>query len=145
MAHKWPVLVAAMALAAASASANDTLSFQVIVHPGVQGDGISRASLSAVFMGKTSSWGDKTPALPVDLSTKSPIRQAFVSRVMGLSIGELQMYWLRRATRDRVFPPPIKNSDAEVLAYVAEHAGAIGYVGADTVIPEDVRVVAVLD
>jgi ABC-type phosphate transport system substrate-binding protein len=143
--HDWRTILAAIALAATSASASGAQEFQVIVHPSVQGTRITRANLSALFTGKTSSWGDKTPAMPVDQSAKAPVRRAFAVSIIGLSMGELQMYWQRRISTDRLFPPPIKASDQQVLEYVAANAGAVGYVGADTPIPEGVRVIAVVD
>jgi ABC-type phosphate transport system substrate-binding protein len=117
----------------------------VIAHPSVQGARITRANLSALFTGRTAQWGDRAQAKPVDQSAKAPVRRAFTASVIGLSMGELQMYWQRRVSADHVFPPPVKDSDQEVLGYVAATAGAIGYVGSDTVIPETVRVLAVID
>ena len=82
---------------------------------------------------------------PVDQSAKAPVRRAFTASVIGLSMGELQMYWQRRISADHVFPPPVKDSDEDVLRYVAATAGAIGYVGADTTIPESVKVIDIVD
>jgi ABC-type phosphate transport system substrate-binding protein len=130
---------------ATAASAGHTPSFQVVVHPSVKGTKISRASLSALYTGKASSWGDNTQALPVDQSARAPVRRAFTAAVIRLSLGELQMYWQRRVVADHVLPPPIKESDQDVLNYVAANAGAIGYVGANTAIPQSVKVIAVVD
>ena len=141
----WRAALAAVALAATTASASGTQEFQVIVHPSVQGTRITRANLSALFTGRTSQWGDKTQARPVDQSTQAPVRRAFTVSVIGLSMGELQMYWQRRVSSDRVFPPPVKASDEAVLGYVAANAGAIGYVGPETAVPDGVKVIAVVD
>jgi ABC-type phosphate transport system substrate-binding protein len=139
-------------LAAAAASlmparplASATQEFQVVVNASVRGTWISRASLTAVFTGKTDRWGDKAVAKPVDQSAKSPVRRAFTVAVLGLSLGEVQRYWQDRVASDRVFPPPIKSSDDEVLRFVAATPGAVGYVAAETSIPENVRVIAVVD
>jgi ABC-type phosphate transport system substrate-binding protein len=143
--HGWRTALAAVALAAATTSASGVQEFQVIVHPSVQGTRISKANLSALFTGKTSRWGDKSQVLPVDQSAKTPVRRAFTTSVIGLSLGELQLYWQRLVSTEHVFPPPIKDSDEEVLAYVAQNAGAIGYVSPDTTIPDSVKVIAVVD
>jgi ABC-type phosphate transport system substrate-binding protein len=144
-ARDWRVGIVTVALLAATAAAGGVEEFQVVVHPSVRGTKISRANLSALFTGKTSQWGDKTQAMPVDQSAKAPVRRAFTAAVIGLSMGELQMYWQRRVAADRVFPPPIKGTDQEVLGYVAATAGAIGYVSPDAAIPESVRVLAVVE
>jgi ABC-type phosphate transport system substrate-binding protein len=143
--YGWRTILAAVVLAAATTSASGAQEFQVIVHPSVQGTRISKTSLSALFTGKTFRWGDKSQALPVDQSAKTPVRRAFTTTVIGLSLGELQLYWQRRVSTEHVFPPPIKDSDEEVLAFVAKNAGAIGYIGPDTPVPDSVRVIAVVD
>ncbi len=145
MPKAWRLVLAAIALLATTALASGTQEFQIIVHPTVQGTKISKANLSALFTGKTSRWGDKAEARPVDQSARAPVRRAFTAAIIGLSLGELQLYWQKRIATDHVFPPPTKSSDAEVLGYVASHAGAIGYVAPDTVIPETVKVLAVVD
>ena len=140
------VLVLAITLMAGAApAANGTQEFQVVVHPTVRGTWISRVNLQALFTGKTDRWGDKTSAKPVDQSLKTPVRRAFTTSVLGLSMGEIQRYWQDRVAADRVFPPPIKSSDEEILGFVAQNPGAVGYVGPDTVIPEGVKVISVTD
>ena len=140
------VLVLAITLVAgALPAANGTQEFQVVVHPSVRGTWISRASLQALFTGKSDRWGDKTVARPADQSLKTPVRRAFTASVLGLSMGEIQRYWQDRVAADRVFPPPIKASDEEVLGFVAATTGAVSYVGPDTVIPEGVKVISVTD
>ena len=143
--HGWRAALAAMVLAVTTASASGTEEFQVIVHASVQGTRITRANLSALFTGRTFQWGDKTLARPVDQSTQAPVRRAFTASVIGLSMGELQMYWQRRVSSDHVFPPPVKGSDEAVLGYVAATAGAVGYVGPETAVPEGVKIIAVVD
>jgi ABC-type phosphate transport system substrate-binding protein len=132
-------------MAGAAPAANSTPDFQVVVHPGVRGTWISRANLQALFTGKTERWGDKTAARPVDQSLKTPVRHAFTTSVLGLSMGEIQRYWQDRVAVDRVFPPPIKSSDAEVLRFIAATTGAVGYVSPEAPIPENVKVISVTD
>jgi ABC-type phosphate transport system substrate-binding protein len=134
-----------MALLSAAPAARGGQEFQVVVHPSVHGSWISRASLQALFTGKTDRWGDKASARPVDQSAKAPVRHAFAASVLGLSMGELQRYWQDRVAVERVFPPPVKDSDQEVLGFVASTTGAVGYVGPDTPIPEGVKVIDIVD
>jgi ABC-type phosphate transport system substrate-binding protein len=117
--------------------------FQVVAHPSVSGTTISRAALAGIFTGRVQSWGDKSTARPVDQSARAPVRQAFAVTVIGLSMGELQLYWHRKVAAERTFPPPVKDSDQEVIAYVTSQPGAIGYVSAGTAIPPGLKVIAV--
>lgn len=138
-------LVVATLGAAVAPAANGTQEYQVVVHPSVRGTWISRANLQALFTGQTDRWGDKTTAKPVDQSVNTAVRRAFTASVLGHSIGEIQRYWQDRIAADRVFPPPVKASDGEVLRFVTVTAGAVGYVGPDTAIPEGVKVISVTD
>ncbi len=137
--------VAVVGVAASATSGAPATEFQVVVHPSVRGGWISRASLQALFTGKSDRWGDKATAKPVDQSAKSPVRRAFTTAVLGVSMGEIQRYWQDRVVSDRVFPPPIKGSDDEVLGFVAATSGAVGYVGPETVIPPGVKVITVTE
>lgn len=138
-------ILAITLVAGAAPAAYGTQDFQVVVHPSVRGTWISRSSLQALFTGKTDRWGDKTSAKPVDQSMKTPVRRAFTSSVLGFSMGEIQRYWQDRVAAARIFPPPIKSSDQEVLAFIAATAGAVGYVSPETPIPDGVKVISVTD
>jgi ABC-type phosphate transport system substrate-binding protein len=119
--------------------------FVVVTHSGVQGTTISLETLRAIYLKEVIQWGDHTSIRPVDQSSHSPIRQAFSERVLGRSLGQLQLFWRNRLAVDRVMPPPIKPSDAEVLAFVARNKGAIGYVSAGAQLPPDVKAVRLTD
>jgi len=143
--HALAAWLMVVVLGVASAATSGASEFQVVVHPSVKGTWISRANLHALFTRKVERWGDKTSAKPVDQSAQTAARRAFASAVFGLSLGEVQRYWQDRVAAERVFPPPIKASDEEVLDYVASTEGAVGYVGPDTAIPAGVRVIAVTE
>lgn len=139
------VVLVASTLRAATPTATGPQEFQVVVHASVRGTWISRASLSALFTGKSDRWGDKAVARPVDQSARSTVRRAFTSAVLGRSMGEIQRYWQDRVATDRMFPPPTKASDEDVLRFVAATTGAVGYVGRDAVIPEGVKVIDIVE
>ena len=146
MGRACAVLLVLTSLAVARPASGGTPEFQVVVNESVRGNWISRANLSAFFTGKADRWGGgKASAKPVDQSANSPVRRAFTAAILGRSMGEIQRYWQDRVAVDRLFPPPVKASDAEVLRYVAETAGAVGYVGPDTPIPEGVRLLSITE
>lgn len=145
MRHALAALTITFALAVAAPATSGVPEFQVVVNQSVRGSWISRASLQALFTGKSDRWGDKAVARPVDQSAKSPVRRAFTTAVLGLSMGEVQRYWQDRVATERVFPPPIKASDDEVLTFVAATTGSVGYVGPEVVIPAGVKVLTVTE
>lgn len=134
----WPV-------ATGVAGAAD--AFVVIVHPSVAGASIRRTDLSAVFLKKASRWsGGGGLAVPVDQSGTSPIRSAFSEGVLRQPVAQVVQYWQKQMfSAARLIPPPVKASDAEVIAFVAKNAGAVGYVAAGTTLPPEVRTLALID
>ena len=131
-------------LAAVDAAAAD--AFVVIVNPSVSGANIRRSDLAAVFLKKSPRWGSGLAAEPVDQSGASPVRKAFSESVVRMPVGEVVQYWQKAmlsATPTR--PPSVKDSVAEVIAYVSKRPGALGYVAAGTPLPPGVKALAVID
>lgn len=138
------VLVVAVLATSAAPLVSADARFRVIVHPGVKGNRIPRAALSALFLKPGAKWGDGIAAQPVDQSVRSPVRQAFSADVLQQDLVGVQMYWQRQIASGRV-PPPVKTSDGDVVSFVASTPGAIGYVSAEASLPEGVREVAVVN
>jgi ABC-type phosphate transport system substrate-binding protein len=136
-------LAAVVGLAGHVAAAADP-SFRVIVHPDVSGTQVPRAILSSIFLKDVQRWGDGSPVAPVDQSMASPVRAAFSERVLGRPVEGVQFLWHQKMIKG-VAPPPVKSSDADVIAFVAERKGAIGYVTADTPLPSSVKALKVVD
>jgi ABC-type phosphate transport system substrate-binding protein len=123
-------LLFAFALPAGSAAAD----YVVVVNPAVTTSTLARSEASRLFLRSTTQWPGGEHVKPVDLAKGSPVRAAFTKEVLGRSMGAVEQYWTQSVFSGRAVPPPEKRSDAEVVAYVRETPGAIGYVspGANT-------------
>jgi ABC-type phosphate transport system substrate-binding protein len=144
MRRSWQtVLLTAILMAVAPAVRAE--AFQIVAHPSVEGSTISRAVLAKIFQMDVSHWGDRTRILPVDQTSRAPVRQAFAREILQKSLGEVQAFWGRRVARSRILPPPTKASDEEVLSFVARKKGAIGYVRSEVEIPPGVKVLTLTD
>jgi ABC-type phosphate transport system substrate-binding protein len=120
--------------------------FVVIVHPSVAGAKVRRADLAAVFLKKAMRWGGGGLAEPVDQSGTSPVRKAFSDAVIGQPVAQVVQYWQKLMfSSSPLRPPLVKNSDAEVIAFVAKTPGAVGYVTTSTPLPAEVRALALAD
>ena len=117
--------------------------FKLVVHPQVPVRALSRAQATAYFLKRSTRFAD-VAAHPVDLPESSPVRAAFSEAVLHKPTSIVLTYWQQRVASGRDVPPPQKATDAEVLAYVRNTEGAIGYVSesADT---SGVRVLPLLD
>ena len=137
-------LALALALATAAPAADE---FGVIVHASVAGTSIKRSALAAVFLKQAQRWSSGGGlAVPVDQSGTSPVRKAFSEAVIQRPVTQVVQYWQKQMfSSTRLIPPPVKSTDAEVIAFVAKNAGAVGYVGSATPLPPEVKKLEVVD
>ncbi len=113
------VTLLALAAAAGSASAGDLF---VICNPGVT---LQAGDVKDVFL------GDKAFAGAVKLSPadNAAAQATFLEKVLKLDAGKYSGIWTKKSFRDGANPPPVKGTDAEMVAYVKQTPGACGYVG----------------
>jgi ABC-type phosphate transport system substrate-binding protein len=95
---------------------------------------IKRRELARMFMKKVTRWQDGSSVTPVDQSANSPIRTSFTRDVMrteGLGqLSSIVAYWQQQIYSGTGSPPEVKDSDADVVAFVAAKRGGVGYVSA---------------
>ncbi|HTH54775.1 MAG TPA: hypothetical protein VL728_01935 [Cyclobacteriaceae bacterium] len=84
---------------------------------------------------------------PVDRKSKCPEQDTFYSKVLGMSAVDVEQYFTNKQLQSAERPPDKFATDAEVINFVAEEAGAIGYVNSKSLTSEakeKVKVVASL-
>lgn len=65
---------------------------------------------------------------PVDRKSANPEQEAFYAKVLGMSATDVETYFSQRQYEAAEKPQDKFNSDAQVIDFVAEEAGAIGFV-----------------
>lgn len=111
--------------------AQETASFKVIVNASNDVSSMPPERVSELFLKKTTQWENGRKVLPVDQVSSSSIREKFSKEIHEKTVTAINSYWRQKIFSGRDVPPPEKSSDADVLAYVAENADAIGYVSAN--------------
>lgn len=134
--------VSAVAACDAAANAPD---YKIVVHVSRSASGLSRARIAGYFLKQTSEWPDGTPAVAVDLSATSAVRAAFSREILGRSLDGVLHYWQQQVLSGRSTPPRVRQSEEDLLAFIASTPGGIGYVAVDTPVPAGVRVVTLAD
>jgi ABC-type phosphate transport system substrate-binding protein len=135
-------ILLALLVAASWHQAALAAGYKVIVNNSNDKSSLAKKELAQLFMKKTPQWSGGTPVVAVDQTDKSAVRERFTLEVHGKSVSAVKSYWQQQIFSGRDVPPVEKSSDAQVIAFVKQNAGAIGYVadGADT---SGVKVVAV--
>jgi ABC-type phosphate transport system substrate-binding protein len=137
-------LFVALAVGAGRIGAEDASSYKVIVNPSNAATQLSRLKVGELFLKKTTRWPDGHPVMPVEPSGKSPVRQRFTLEIYGKQVIAISAYWQQMIFSGKGVPPPERANDAEVVAFVRDTPGAIGYVWSGTDV-SGVKVVAVTD
>jgi ABC-type phosphate transport system substrate-binding protein len=133
--------LATIALWFQTASAQQAVAFQIVVHPQNPLASVSREFLSDALLKKVTRWDDGETLRPVDLPATSPTRQKVSEFVHKRSVAAIRSYWQQRIFSGRGVPPPELESDDAVLSYVLKNRGAVGYVSG-SVKPGDAKVIA---
>jgi len=134
-------LLAALLAALVAPAAAGEGGYRIVVNPANPASAVERAELARLFMRKVSAWPDGTPAAAVDQPRTAPVRSAFSRDVHNKDVDSVVAYWATLVYAGRELPPPVRRSDEEVLEFVRQTPGAVGYVSADA--PTDgVKVIA---
>jgi ABC-type phosphate transport system substrate-binding protein len=124
--------IVAAALFAPVAAANPGQEYKIIANASTDARAFTRVEISQLFMKKSLKWPDGSYVVPVDLPVGSPVRDAFSRGVHGKTTAAVDAYWQKQVFAGRDLPPITKSSEAEVVAYVRNTPGAVGYVAAVT-------------
>ena len=91
-------------------------------------------------------WSEDLPSELVARPPNSAIRRAFTrDHFHRRSVSTIEAYWHRLEFTGRGTVPIKLDSDEEVLAWVRERRGGFGYVSADVVLGEGVRVLEITE
>jgi len=110
------------------ARADSAGSVRVIVNAKNPAARLDRRFVADAFLKKRTRWDDDEQIQPVDLGQRSAERAEFSHEVLDRDVSSVRRYWAQQVFSGRGVPPPEVSSDADVVRYVAEHPGGIGYV-----------------
>lgn len=113
------ISIAILALCALNnARAGDVV---VISNTGVT---LSTTEVKDVFLGEKQFAGS-TKLIVID---NKSAQDDFLARFMKMDASKYNSLWTKKSFRDGLNPPAIKSSDAEVIEFVKQTPGAVGYV-----------------
>lgn len=78
---------------------------------------------------------------PVVLSPDNHTRVDFNTRVIGMAESRIQSYWAQMKFTGRKSPPEEFRSEAELILFLQQNPGSIGYISKTTQLPENLQVV----
>ena len=115
--------------------------FAVIVNAANATAQLDSKAVKAHFLKTQASWSAGDRVRPIDQSDATAKRAAFLEKVLGMTAGELERYWLERQYATGDAPPAKAPDDATVIKLVKTFKGAIGFVSKEAAETAGVKVV----
>ena len=102
----------------------------IIAHQNTPETTVSAKDLQEIFLGKRVQWKDNTAIHPA--TVKEPeLHEAFLKQYVKKTPSQWIAHWKRMVFTGNGTPPQQFTTQQELLKYVADTAGAIGYVDAE--------------
>lgn len=98
----------------------------VLANKGVPDKELQRESVERIYLGKKSQWSDGTRVVPVVLKSGAT-HTAFVKKFLDRDASQFSTYWKQAVFTGRGMPPKSFESEAELIEFVSNTPGAIGY------------------
>ena len=99
----------------------------VVANNSTPTDTMDDAMIKNVFLGKTTSWSDGSPIEFVTI-TDSTAHEAFLKTFVKKTPSQFSTYWKKMVFTGKGTTPKSFATESELVAYVAGHAGTVGYV-----------------
>jgi len=103
--------------------------FSVVVHPDNPTTEINASDLQNIYLGRKSTWDDGKP-IEVLVLKEGDVHSAFLKEVVKKSPSQFAIFWKKAVFTGTGTPPKEFATEDELLAYLANHPQAVGYVSA---------------
>lgn len=118
-------------------------SFVMIVNSANPIEQLPSSVISDYYYKKQTAWPNGTAVMPVDQKVDSKVRSMFTLAIHFKRPAAVQSYWQKKLFAGEDVPPPELASDVEVLEFVSQNPGAIGYVPGGWQLSQDVKILQV--
>ena len=112
----------------------------IIANNSVSQESLNKEELQNIFLGKTVKWPDNTGIQFV--TTETDAHEEFLKMYINRSSSQFRNYWRKMVFTGKGRKPKAFKNDAEIIQFVSETSGAIGYVGTDAAL-KNVKVITV--
>ncbi|MDM8521806.1 hypothetical protein QUF80_00380 [Desulfococcaceae bacterium HSG8] len=99
--------------------------------------------IKKIFLGNKIAW-DGDQEIRFVIMKKSPIHKDFVKKYIHKTPSQFRRYWKKLIFTGKASPPKSYETEEEIISYVANTPGAIGYVSSDA-LTDKVKIITISD
>lgn len=119
------------------------LSAQVVGNTSGPSDSITQTELKSILLGKQSKWPDGSRIILVTLK-EGDLHDSFLKANSGMDGKKFIKYWKKRVFTGKAKMPKSLDTEDDLITFLSEVPGAIGYVADDKTIETDgVKTIAI--
>jgi len=122
----WPIV------AGSPGFAQESAGFKVIINASNPTAEMPRKQVERIFLKKLENWPNGFGITVVDQNVNEPARKAFSEEVLRKESSAVEAYWTKLIFSGMGSPPLKLASDAEIMNFVGNNVGSIGYVSGNT-------------
>ena len=105
----------------------------IIANKGITVDSVTVAEAKKIWLGKKKQMPGGGVVKVSDLSVGDAVRHEFYKNIVHKKEKQLKAYWAKITFTGKGYPPKVFDSEAEVVDWVANTPGAMGYVSSAAV------------
>lgn len=88
---------------------------------------LSKLDIKYIYLGKKRVWNNNRKVV-FATQQRGALQDSFLKQFMGKTAFQFDNYWKKQVFTGKSAPPKIFKSDEEIIKFVSETSGAIGYV-----------------
>ncbi len=119
------------------------LSQTVIVNSSNSVSHLSKAALRNIYLGNTSTWDNSKQIIITDYVADNNLRSEFSDKYLNLSPKKVSMIWIKVSLSGKSVPPNVFHTESEIIKFVSENEGAIGYLASAVNLPKNIKIIQV--
>ena len=104
---------------------------------------LSKAALRNIYLGNTSTWENSKQIVIIDYVADNQLRNSFSDLYLNLSPKRVSMIWIKASLSGKTIPPKVFHTEDEIIKFVSENEGAIGYLGKASNLPQNIKIVQI--
>ncbi len=99
----------------------------IIINTSVDSENVTPQKIKEIYLGKRVSWDSDGSEIKFAFIKKSDIHKEFLDKYIGISEKYFVRHWRSLIFTGKGVPPKIFKTEKEIIDFVAENKGAIGY------------------
>jgi ABC-type phosphate transport system substrate-binding protein len=104
---------------------------------------LSKGELKNIFIGNSINWHNNKKIQIVDYNSESDVREEFSNKYLNLTPSKVSMIWLKVTLSGKVTPPKIFYKEKDVIKYISENIGAIGYINNKSELTSEIKIIEI--